>query len=73
MNKEEKEDIIEYLEELLEGLQNRDIKITNYKKFKKAMFMTIESSEQDLDVLVEKSVLRELYEEYELDGRYYHD
>jgi hypothetical protein len=58
-----KEDIIEYLEELLEGLINKDIRITDKKKFVKGLLLTVHSSELDLDVMVEKSVMREMLED----------
>ena len=62
-----KEDIIEYLEELLEGLINKDVRITDKKKFVKGLLLTVHSSELDLDVMFEKSVMREMLEEEDVD------
>ena len=54
------EDIIEYLEELVEGLINKDLRITNRQKFEKGLLLTINSTELDLDVMFEKSVMRDI-------------
>lgn len=63
LTNEEFEDIMGYLEDLIEGLKNKTRKITDKTKFVKGLKLTQQASEYDPEVWMEREMRKKALEE----------